>query len=114
MTKISAEITFDEFMKVDIRAGTIVKTEEFPEARKPAIKMIIDFGDTLGLKKTSAQITDHYAVENLVGKQVSAVVNFPPRQIGPFMSKFLFWGWLMIMAQYRLYLPIIPCQTGLA
>jgi len=85
-------ITFDEFMKVDIRAGTIVKAETFPEARKPAIKMVIDFGDDVGEKKSSAQITEHYAVDDLVGRQVMAVVNFPPRQIGPFMSEVLTLG----------------------
>lgn len=87
-----AEITFDDFMKVDVRVGRVVRAEPFPEARKPAIKMWIDFGPELGEKKTSAQVTVHYEPETLVGRQVMAVVNFPPRQIGPFMSEVLVLG----------------------
>lgn len=87
-----AEITFDDFMRVDIRVGVILRAEPFPEARKAAIKMWIDFGAGIGEKKTSAQVTAHYTPESLVGKQVVAVVNFPPRQIGPFMSEVLVLG----------------------
>jgi tRNA-binding protein len=85
-------ISFDDFEKVDIRIGTIVGVEPFPEARKPAFKLKIDFGDALGVKKSSAQITKHYTAETLLGRQVAAVVNFPPRQIGPFMSEVLTLG----------------------
>ena len=87
-----AEITYDDFAAVDIRAGRVTRAEPFPEARKPAIKMWIDFGPEFGVKKTSAQITVHYTPEVLIGRQVMAVVNFPPRQIGRFMSEVLVLG----------------------
>ena len=87
-----AAITFDDFLKVDIRVGRIVAAEEFPQARKPAFKLTIDFGPQIGIKRSSAQITQNHALDTLVGQQVLAVVNFPPRQIGPFMSEVLTLG----------------------
>lgn len=86
------EITFDDFLKVDIRVGRVTRAEPYPEARKPAIKMWVDFGPEIGEKKTSAQVTAHYTPETLIGRQVVAVVNFPPRQIGKFMSEILVLG----------------------
>jgi len=88
----AGEITFDDFLRVDIRIGTIVEAEPFPEARKSAFKLKIDFGPAIGIRKSSAQIVDRYALDELVGRQVAAVVNFPPRQIGKFMSEVLTLG----------------------
>ncbi len=85
-------IPFDAFLDVDIRAGTVVRAEPFPEARRPALKLWIDFGEKIGTRRSSAQITDRYTADDLVGRQVAAVVNFAPRQIGPFMSEVLTLG----------------------
>lgn len=87
-----AEITYEDFQKVDVRVGTVIRAEPYPEARKPAIKVWVDFGSPLGVKKSSAQLTRHYTPEGLIGRQVIAVVNFPPRQIGTFMSEILVLG----------------------
>ncbi len=89
---MSEEIAYADFERVDIRVGTVVEAAPFPEARKPAYKLKIDFGEAIGVKKSSAQITKHYQPDELVGRQVLAVVNFPPRQIGPFMSEVLTLG----------------------
>ena len=88
----AAQISFDQFLAVDIRVGTIVAAEPFPEARKPSLKLVIDFGGAIGQKRSSAQIAEHYKTAGLIGRQVAAVVNFPPRQIGKFMSEVLTLG----------------------
>ena len=89
---VREQITFDDFERVDIRVGTVLKAEPFPEARKPAFKLTVDFGPEIGVKKSSAQITKHYTLDELHGRKVAAVVNFPPRQIGPIMSEVLCLG----------------------
>ncbi len=107
-----ADISFDDFLKVDIRVGTVLRAEEYPEARKPAIKLWVDFGGEIGERKTSAQITALYQPEALVGKQVLAVVNFPPRQIGKFMSEVLVLGLPDAAGQIVLIGPDGPVPNG--
>ena len=92
MSDSPAAITYDDFARVDVRVGTVLRAEPYPEARKPSIKLWIDLGPELGTKKTSAQVTRHYVPETLIGRQVAAVVNFPPRQIGKFLSEVLVLG----------------------
>ncbi len=108
----SGPITYDDFQKVDIRAGTIVKAEPFPEARRPAIKLWVDFGEPIGIRKSSAQITAYYEPDSLVGKQVVAVVNFPPRQIGKFMSEVLVLGLPSASGEVVLLSPDQPVPNG--
>jgi tRNA-binding protein len=105
-------IPFDTFQQVDIRVGTVVAADTFPEARKPAYKLLIDFGPEIGVKKSSAQITEHYTPEELVGRQVAAVVNFTPRQIGPFMSEVLTLGFPDAAGNVVLIAPTKPVPNG--
>ena len=105
-------ISFDEFLKVDIRVGTVTHAEPFPQARKPAFKLRIDFGPEIGEKKSSAQITTHYAAASLIGRQVLGVVNFPPRQIGPFLSEVLVLGLADAAGEIVLIAPEQPVPNG--
>lgn len=105
-------ISFDDFLKVDIRVGTIVSAEPYPEARKPAYKLLIDFGPAIGQKRSSAQITENHALEDLPGRQVAAVVNFPPRQIGKFMSEVLTLGFADAQGAVMLFAPDRPVPNG--
>jgi tRNA-binding protein len=107
-----AAIRYEDFEAVDIRVGTIVDAQPFPEARKPAIKLWIDFGEALGVRKSSAQITRYYAPETLIGRQVAAVVNFPPRQIGKFMSEVLTLGFPDDAGEVVLIAPTVPVPNG--
>lgn len=108
-----AEISWGDFQKVELRVGTIVGVDEFPEARRPAWKLTVDFGEAVGVKRASAQITDHYTAEKLVGKQVVGVVNFPPKQIGPFMSECLVTGFVTDEGPVVLAVPDQPVANGL-
>ena len=108
----AAAIGFDQFLAVDIRVGTIVEALPFPEARKPAYRLAIDFGPAIGIKRSSAQITEHYALEDLRGLQVAAVVNFPPRQIGPMMSEVLTLGFPDTEGKVVLFHPSVPVPNG--
>jgi len=110
--KTAKTISFDDFLAVDIRVGTITDAQEFPEARKPAYKLTIDFGPDIGTKRSSAQITAHYTPEDLIGRQVLAVVNFPPRQIGPMKSEVLTLGLSDANGDVVLIAPERPVADG--
>ena len=110
---MAEQITYADFERVDIRVGTVVEASPFPEARKPAIKLVIDFGPEIGLKKSSAQITVHYTPESLIGRQVLGVVNFPPRQIGPFRSEVLTLGFEDADGAIVLAQPGLPVPNGM-
>ncbi len=105
-------ITLDDFARIDIRVGTVTRAEPFPEARKPAIKLWVDYGPDIGIRKSSAQITAHYTPEALIGRQVLGVVNFPPRQIGPFLSEALVLGLHDDNGQVVLIAPDTPVPNG--
>ena len=106
------DIAFDDFLKVDVRVGTIVEAEEFPEARKPSYKLRIDFGPAIGEKKSCAQIVANYHIDELPGRQVAAVVNFPPRQIGPAMSEVLTLGFADEVGEVVLFAPDVKVPNG--
>lgn len=105
-------ITWNDFEKVELRVGTILKVEDFPEAKKPAYKIEVDFGSEFGIKKSSVQITHLYTKEELVGKQIVAVINFPPKQIGPFISEFLTTGFYRETGEVVLAVPDKPVPNG--
>ena len=113
MDKSMAELSWADFEKVELRVGTITAADNFPEARRPAWKLTIDFGEKLGTRRSSAQITDLYSSQELVGKQVFAVVNFPPKQIGPFMSECLVTGLIQDDGSVVLAVPDKPVRNGL-
>ena len=108
----TAQTDYATFLAIDIRVGTIVAVEPFPQARKPAYKLTIDFGEAIGTRRSSAQITGHYAPETLLGRQVAAVLNFPPRQIGPFMSEVLTLGFPDAAGEVVLVHPSQPVPDG--
>ena len=105
-------IGYDDFRKVEVRVGTVVKTEPYPEARAPAIKVWVDFGEAIGVRKASAQLTVHYTPDGLIGRQVAAVVNFPPKQIGKFMSEILILGFPDAEGAVVLAVPDRPVPNG--
>lgn len=109
---MAGTIAFADFEKVEIRVGTVVDAQPFPEARKPSIKLWVDFGAEVGVKKTAAQITVHYRPDTLIGRQVAGVVNFPPRQIGPFVSEFLVLGFPDTDGAVVLVQPSLPVPNG--
>jgi tRNA-binding protein len=112
MTDQTGDLSFADFLKVDVRVGTVVRAGPYPEARRPAFKLWVDFGPDLGVKKTSAQITRHYRLEDLPGRQVAAVVNFPPKQIGKFMSEILVLGFPDADGEVVMIAPDRPVPNG--
>jgi len=112
MDEPAPEIGFDDFRKVDVRVGTIVDVQDFPEARRPAFKLWVDFGAPIGVRKTSAQLTKHYTADDLIGRQVAAVVNFPPKQVGKFMSEILVLGFPDAEGEVVLISPDVPVPNG--